>query len=514
MSEREYITYDVIVVGAGLSGLTAAYRLLQHDASLRILILEAKDRIGGRILSITLKGGNSDDLWDLGGHWVGRPQIHIVKLMRELDIEVHEQHSNGVKLARLSDGKIRKYTTSIPITSPFSPLDVYFLLNKADKLCKGVKLDEQPMSEKSRTLDSLTVENFKQSQCWTEGAKELFDSAIGVIFGAHPSQISMLFYLHYCQCAGGIYPLLESGKGSGQEWKVKGGAQSISLKLLENIGEESVWLQEPVDEIKQASNVITVTTKTGKTISSKYVIMAIPPHQAMCVNFTPSLPFNKKHLLHHMPVGHLIKFVITYVTPFWREDGLSGEVVSYDNFDFPNDGEVNKNGTSDNITKTPLTNEAPVSVVYDATTADGNAALVGFISGLAATKWTHKTETEQRRGVIVFLKSFFGEKAENYLDFIIKDWSKEPWNGGCPINYVTPGALSIYGHCLKEPFERVYWAGTETATVWTGFMNGAVQAGTRAANEILQKLYPDFVSPASQEDHYDDTSHQDIAARN
>ncbi|XP_028406743.1 probable flavin-containing monoamine oxidase A [Dendronephthya gigantea] len=485
------IVYDVLVIGGGLSGLTAAYRLLQHNRSLKVLVLEAKDRIGGRTLSAKLKCENGKDMWDLGGQWVGSPQVHVMKLIEELGLEVHNQFNKGAKFARLSDGKIRKYSSALPMVSPFSLLDIYFFINKADKLSQETLLN----SNLSKRLDSQTLENFKQNHCWTEGAKELFDSACGVIFGAHPSQISLLFFLHYCQCAGGVEPILESGKGSGQEWRIKGGAQTISHKLLEMIGDENVWLEEPVTEISQENDneTIDVVTRTGKKITSKYVVMAIPPHQALNISFTPNLPFDKEHLLRHMPVGHLIKFVVTYPKTFWRENGLSGEIVSFDDFKF-SDKNVNGNSESTNeFDDISFVGEAPVSIVYDATSANGNAALVGFISGVAAARWTHKKEDEQIKGIIKFLTNFFGKEAENYLDFGIKDWSKEAWNGGCPVNYTTPGTLSIYGDCLKNPFGRIHWAGTETATLWSGFMNGAVQSGTRAANEVLTKIDPKFI---------------------
>ena len=470
--------YDVIIIGGGISGLTTAYRLLQHDKSLKLLVLEAKDRVGGRTFTTKLKCKDSEDFWDLGGQWVGRPQVHVVELIKELGLQVHDQYNKGAKFARLSDGKIRKYSSSLPKISPLSLLDIFFFINKANKLSQEISLDD---SDFAKHLDSQTLENFKQNHCWTNGAKELFDSACGVIFGAHPSQISLLFFLHYCKCAGGVEPILESGHGSGQEWRIKGGAQSISNQLLNKIGEENVWLQEPVTEICQKYNEkIVVRTASGKKISSKFLVMAIPPHQALKIDFTPELPFNNEHLLRHMPVGHLIKFIVTYATPFWRENGLSGEIVSFDDFKL-----FHESGSS-------FEGEAPVSLVYDATSANGNAALVGFISGVAAARWTNQSEDDQKKGVITFLKKFLGKQVDSYIDFAVKDWSKEVWNGGCPVNYSSPGTLSVYGNCLKDPFGRIHWAGTETATVWTGFMNGAVQAGTRAANEVLKKLNPDF----------------------
>ena len=85
----------------------------------------------------------------------------------------------------------------------------------------------------------------------------------------------------------------------------------------------------------------------------------------------------------------------------------------------------------------------------------------------------------------------FGDEARDYLDYIEKNWAYEPFNGGCPCFSVTsPGVMEDFARALREPFYNFHFCGTETAIEWQGYMDGAVESGERAANEILYTLYP------------------------
>jgi len=169
-----------------------------------------------------------------------------------------------------------------------------------------------------------------------------------------------------------------------------------------------------------------------------------------------------------MPPSHLTKFVATYATAFWRKAGLSGDMAR---------------SSSEGVCESN-----PVAITFDATTSNGNPAILGFITSYAAAKWTSVMDEIKKEAILKSLKSYFGPEAEHPLDFCVKDWSKETWNGGCPVDVMVPGAVINYGDCLREPFLRIHWAGTETATEWRGYMNGAVQAGQRVASEILSRL--------------------------
>ncbi|TNN55974.1 Amine oxidase [flavin-containing] A [Liparis tanakae] len=193
------------------------------------------------------------------------------------------------------------------------------------------------------------------------------------------------------------------------------------------------------------------------------------------IHYQPALPSQREFLTQNMPVGHLIKFIITYQTAFWKEKGFSGEIVA---------------GSSTGC---------PFCVTFDATSPSGNAALVGFIAGQQASQWSSKEGGERRKAVLSSLVQYLGLEAASFIHYEEKDWAKEDYSGGCPVNVMAPGMLTYYHPSLRKPCGRIHWAGTETATLWCGYMSGAVQAGQRAALEVLADLCPATLTPEEQE---------------
>lgn len=460
---------DVVIVGAGISGLSAAYEVLKKRANTKVVILEAKGRVGGRLDSVELKTANGTDRWDVGGQWVSRNQKAVMNLLKELEVEIYDQWETGSKIMQSSDGIIRKYSSSLPPLRYLSLLDMWWFTYKVEHLCKQVPIDDPCKCQNAAEWDGMTLETWKQQTIWTAIVKEILDTAVGVVFGLTPSQISFLYFLHYLHCAGGWSALVDSAaKGHAQEWRIKGTAHKVTELLANRLGKHNVLLNHPVMSIEQENEYVNVTSSVGKSFKAKMVILAIPLHLAGQIVFNPRLPYNKQRLIQNMPPSHLIKFVVTYATAFWRKAGLSGNVAR---------------SSSDRCCESN-----PITLTFDGTTSEGNPAIIGFITSFAAAKWTLQKDEVIKKAILKSLKFYFGSEAEQPLDFFIKDWFKENWNGGCPVNVMVPGAVTNFGDCLREPFHRIHWAGTETATEWRGYMNGAVQAGQRAADEVLSRL--------------------------
>ncbi|XP_032822900.1 alpha/beta-tubulin-N-acetyltransferase 9 isoform X1 [Petromyzon marinus] len=462
---------DVVVVGAGISGLTAAYRLLQTDPTLGVIVLEGKERVGGRTVATQLKSASGQDTWDLGGQWVGSTQRHVMGLLKELGLDVYPQYTHGTKVCQLggAHAKIGTYSSNIPSLSLLALVDLQLFMWKIDRLCQTVPAANPAACPLAAQLDSMTMETFKQQNLWTQAAKDALDVACKNNFGLECSQVSCLYYLSYAAAAGGFLPLVEASVGSAQEFKVKGGAFQLSSLLAKRIGHSKIILGDAVTHITQTDDGVELRTASHRKLSCQRVIVTCPTHLAAKIHYEPALPADRERLTQNMPMGHLIKFIVTYPTAFWREAGYSGEIV------------CNGGGGS------------PLSVTYDATTSRGNAALVGFIAGSQAGHWTVKTLEERREAVIKSLVKFLGEKAAGYLEYAEKDWSREPYSTGCPVNVMVPGMITYYHSALRRPFHRIHWAGTETATEWCGFMSGAVQSGARAAREALQGLRPSLL---------------------
>ncbi|XP_051541667.1 probable flavin-containing monoamine oxidase A [Myxocyprinus asiaticus] len=462
---------DIVIVGAGLSGLSAAQCLQKRNKLLKVLVLEAKDRVGGRTLTQDLPAANGSDRWDMGGQWVASTQTHVMDLIREFGVEVYPQFAEGKKVHHMGGphAKITTYTSSIPSYSPLVMLDFAQFLWRIDRLTKTISVEDPMSSPNAELFDSMSLHSYMEQHLWTTEIKEELGLCSRAVFGMEPAQMSFLYFLMYSAAAGGALQLLETTPGAAQEFRVKGGTQQLSEKLMEQIGKELVRLGSPVTSICQNAENVEVKTATG-TIICKAVIVTCPPHMAAQIRYNPALPAERQRLSQCMPVGHLIKFIITYPTAFWREKGFSGEIV------------------------TRPYKDCPLSVTFDATSPRGSPALVGFIAGAQAHDWCDREMEERREAVISKLVKYLGPEASSYIHYEEKDWAKEEYSGGCPVNVMAPGMLTYYHPSLRKPFGRIHWAGTETATKWCGYLSGAIQSGQRAAMEVLAQMSPSSLS--------------------
>ncbi|XP_066570301.1 probable flavin-containing monoamine oxidase A isoform X2 [Amia ocellicauda] len=470
------VMWDAVIVGAGLAGLTAAGELLKRNPDLKVLVLEGKDRVGGRTVTLSLPAARGEDRWDLGGQWVGRTQTHVLELIQELGLETYSQYTSGKKVYQLGgpQASIRTYTSSIPPLSWLALVDMQLLLWKIEKLSKTVSVDNPGSAPRAAEFDSITLYSYISDHTWTQEVRDAMEVSCRSVFGVESSQLSFLYFLMYGAAAGGFLPLLEATAGSAQE--LKGGTQQLSERLADRVGRENIRLASAVTAVEQGSDSVEVRTVSG-TFTCKAVIVTCPPHLAAKIHYQPPLPLEREHLTQYMPVAHMMKFIVTYPTAFWREKGYSGEVV------------------------TQPSSDCPFSVTFDATSPSGNPALVGFVAGVQATDWSNRPFEQRRDAVVQSLSRFLGPEASNYIHYAEKDWAKESFNGGCPVNIMVPGTITYFHPSLRKACGRIYWAGTETATQWCGYLSGAIQSGQRVAVEVLGSLSPESLTQEEQERH-------------
>lgn len=474
------IETDVIIVGAGISGLTAAYRLLQRDSSLRILVLEAKDRVGGRTLTVPMKVSNlQTEQFDLGGQWVSSSQPHILRLLQELSLHTYPQYSAGCKVGLAGAPVFEKYSSSFPyFGSYYSCYELRHFVLKIEQMLREVTLADPLKCALAEELDSITMETLLVRHLSTKAAQDIMRAVIRSMFGTDASQLSALYVMALSNGTHGLRNQFSASASGARELRIKGGAQQIALKLYAEIGNKRIILNTPVTEIEQSESGVQVTTRFGQVHRSKYIIVALPPSEVLRILFTPSLPLEHRQLLQRYPVGHLTKFVITYPKAFWREKGFSGEVFSC--------GRYKTEHACDG---------GPVSATYDATTHDGQPAIAGYMASKTGIKWSSKDPSHRKQSVLEMLSEFWGDWVLEPIDYVEKNWSDETYVGGCPMHGTAPGVMGWFHH-IRASFQRIYWAGTETATQWCGYMDGAVQAGERAALEVLQELRPQIVTAA------------------
>ncbi len=445
----ESLSADVVVVGAGLSGLVAA-RGLAH-AGRDVVVLEARERVGGRLLNASIGDGVTIDL---GGAWVGSDHVRVQRLAAELGIELFPQHGGGRNLLDLG-GKRRRYRGTIPRLGPRVLWDVFVARRRFDRLARTVGSDEPWAAERAAELDRETLAEWCERNMRTEAARELIGLAGRTVWGTGPEELSMLHVLFYVAAAGNFDKLVDT-EGGAQQDRVDGGAQSLPLRLAESLGER-VRLGAPVHRIEQDGDGVRVLAD-GIGVEARRAIVALPPAVAARIELEP-LPPGRPELAERLRPGALSKCMALYEEPFWRDDGLSGEALS---------------------------DAGPVTLTFDASPRDGSAGvLLGFVGGPEARELAQLPPAERRAPVLASFERLYGPRAARPLEYAEQTWAEEEWSGGGPTSNFGPGGWTACGSALREPSGRLHWAGTETATVWSGYMEGALQAGERVAAEVL-----------------------------
>lgn len=472
-SNNNVIETDVVVIGAGISGLSAAHELATRTG-LHLQVLEALDRLGGRTRVVALKGHNGlEENWDVGAQFVGHCQPHIMDLLKKFDLGLNKVYVDGIKMVQLGDGPIRSYSSSIPHLSIVAMLDMFIFLRKVQSMCDEIDVYNPYHHPRAAEWDSMTLQEFTRSRAWTKSLIQCLEAATRCIFGKETSQISLLHYLYYVKAGGGVDALLEASNGAAQEFTIQGGTGVLVEKLAEGVKNNNnvIELKCPVTKIEQSLEKVLVYTekKNGDNediiYQCKYCILAIPPHMMGHINFIPDLPSDKRELIKYMQPGNLTKVIFTYKEAFWRKKKLSGEA---------------------------LCTNGPICVVYDNSSAS-IPSLMAFVGGDQMVDWRKVEEPVFVKAVLTCLEKFFGAEVNDFISVASMDWTQEPYILGSPTSVIVPGAMKYFPN-MRKPFNRLVFAGTETATQCCGYMSGAVQAGLRSAREVMFLLDSPFLT--------------------
>ncbi|XP_071948196.1 probable flavin-containing monoamine oxidase A isoform X2 [Antedon mediterranea] len=461
---------DVVVVGGGLSGLTAAYHLTKNNNNISVVVLEAKERLGGRVWTHQMKAASGKDFWDLGRTWINIKQARINSLIKELEIELYKPSSEGQHLMEI-DGRIQAFEDSSWPLPFFSRFDISSFISKVENMRNVVPIDDPTKCQHAWDWDKTTFEQFRADELYTDAAINAVDTLIMLEFGVTSREISLLYVLHYLNCCGGWSYLMSEKEGQARDYKIRGGSQTLCEVLANKIKRKKIRLREQVVEIDQRDrdNAL-ITTKTGEEYTAKKVIVAVSSRAADKIEFLPNLPPAKTSLLQRMPTGTMYRAVVTYPEAFWKKKGFSGQIIRITNTEF-----VHKKNSCEFF-----------HAVYDATTWNHNPALQVYYTGLVKPD----IQPEDRQSTILHsLRNFFGcVEALEPLDFIEVDWTDEPFCSGFPTSFLMPGCLTYYYKTLLEPISRIHWAGSALSTTWKGHMEGSVESGSRAAIEVLSTL--------------------------
>ena len=417
-------------------------------AGASVAVIDARDRVGGKMHTADIDGCSVD----LGAHWVGPTQRRVLALAEEFGVAVEKQYLDGRHLITLG-GERHTFTGLIPLTSVYGTVETILGVARVELRRRLVRSADPWRSRGAATLDSYTLAHWMRGARSAE-ARAMWTLTARTVFGAEPSELSFLYFLWYAQCAGGVMQLTDF-EGGAQDAHLCGGTQQLCERIAAELGDD-VLLGSPATAIKHDDRGVSI--KVGRRrIKAAKAIVAVSPALAARIDLDPGLPA-RDALGQRMPMGAYMKGVAIYDRAWWRDQGLSGLAFS---------------------------DHGPVQMTVDASPAGGEpGVLVGFVTGAPARAVATLEPNARRHVVLEAMAAATAPEAaspRSYRDF---NWLEERWSRGGPVGLMGPGTLTGLGPLLKEPVGPLHWAGTDTATEWNGYMEGAIQAGERASAEV------------------------------
>ncbi|HET6671790.1 MAG TPA: flavin monoamine oxidase family protein [Agromyces sp.] len=447
---------DVLIAGAGLAGLAAARVLTAAGAS--VIVLEARDRVGGRTENGTVLGRSIE----FGGQWIGPGQDRMYELVDEVGLTTFPTYDSGDVVLELR-GRLRRTSAGkgeLPRLGPLVMADLIRGFGRFDRLAATVELGTPWATPDAPRLDGQTFDTWVDRNLRTPTGRAFFRLFAGAIFAAEASDFSALHTFFYAK-SGIDLDTLGAVDGGAQQDRIEGGSALLGERMAASLGAR-VRLGEPVRSITHDAGSVIMTTRLDARYRGARAIVTLPPTLAGRVDYDPPLPGARDQLTQRLPAGSVIKMHLAYERPFWRDRGLNGQAVS---------------------------DQGPITVTFDNTPADEQrGVLLGFLEGRHAREWAGRTPDERKAVFTACAERYFGPEARDPIEYVERDWMAEPFTRGCYGAHFPPGVWTAYGPALTEPVGALHWAGTECAPEWNGYMEGAVRSGESVAAAVLAEL--------------------------
>jgi len=440
---------DVIVVGAGVAGLKAAQELVAKGRS--VIVLEGKDRVGGRVKHAELAGRPID----IGGQWVGAGHSVLLGEAGRMGIETYPQYESGRTIMEMF-GRRSEFTGAVPRLPPLALIELLFMQKRWEREMRTLPADAPWSAPRALEWDGQTLESWIAKNLRTRAAREFARLVPRGAWAAEASQVSYLWFLDALRGGTGLDYLM-GVKGGALDAKFKGGMHQIPRRMAKELGERVV-LNAAVRRIAQDANGVRVTTDTGE-YTARFAIVAGPPGPVARIDFEPHLPATRDLLHQRMPMGAIIKVVVAYREAFWRTKGFSGQVA-----------------TDDDV----------LGLVLDDWLEGTAPMLLCFIEGRHAVEMSAASRETRKEKVLASLIRFFGPEAADAIGYEDNDWQVEPHTHGY-VGHMPPGTMTRMGQAMREPCGRIHWAGSETEPQWAGYIEGGLRSGIRAANEVIAR---------------------------
>jgi monoamine oxidase len=452
MSGKPASVFDYVVVGAGLAGLEAALALSAAGAD--VIVFEARDRVGGRVVSAPRPSAEAPPLvLDLGGQWVGPGQTRILSLIRDLGLHLVAANMPGRALWDFGCD-LKQGGASLPPLPPPALAEVLKSAALLTLMSKRVPPAAPWKAAKAKKWDRVSADDWINRQLRTSAGRELARAAIRGNLALEPRETSLLGVLFDLRSIGPARRF-----GTAEAYRVREGAHEIARRLAERLGGR-IRYGEPVRSVAQNAEGVTVETDTT-VVQCRRVVLCLPPPLAREISYTPALPDARARLLAGLEMGACVKFHAIYERPFWRARGLSGQAMA---------------------------STGAIGLTYDNSPDGGTnrGVLVGFAVGDAGRDLGQLQPADREREILSSLNRLFGPESTEAEAIVVKDWGAEEWTRGGYAAHFPVGGWTSYGAAFREPCGRIHWAGTETASEWHGYMEGAIRSGDRAAREMLE----------------------------
>lgn len=425
MNKKEKIT----IIGAGLSGLYTAHLL--EELGYEVVVLEAQERAGGRTFSI--------DGVDLGGSWISSKQPRIMKLCEQLGLKIYRQFDEGISISYFNKNKIEEISPDEPMDgiNVQTPFDEH--LDLFDKITQQDNFMSDP-----QCLDQMNLREWNEKNISDEATCDIMNWSSYAGMCVAPEKTSAFFWLYFLKNSGG-YKVLASTKDGAQEFRIQGGSQALSIKLAEKL---NVIYNSPVTKIEKKDDLYQVHAD-NKIYFAHKLISALPTALIPSIDWRDCLEAQRLAFYKKMHMGSITKIVLQYEKPFWREKGYSGFISS----------------------DTP-----PIYTCFDVCNSK-DYALVLFVMG--KENLSNEVILEQ----LAFLLN--DPKAKMPLKVYRKNWTEDPFSGGCYFCSPEPNTFAKNQHYLTNPYNNIYFVGTETAQHWMGYMEGALESAERVVRQII-----------------------------
>lgn len=438
--------HDVIVIGGGLAGLATARQLQVQGAD--VLLLEARSRVGGRVHTEVLDTGQAIDL---GAQFIGDAQSRISALVDQVGLTRVRPHEKGDHLYfQPDDGRpLRVSGDELPLPLP-GQIDAFFARRRFHR---GVVAHRDRVGRLDVMPASVMIRKFTCTRVAASFLSGFVEGEMCVSL----DDISAYELLSQAATIGGL-----GAQAASEQWFLAEGAGPLAQHLRAGLG-RFVVLDSPVQRVEVKADRVSVETPRG-IHSAAQLVVAVPPQLYERLSLLPWLPPEHASVLRRYQRGHAVKTLLAFDLPWWRTVGLSGRVQDPAGL---------------------------FNVAIDASPGDDRLGLLVLFSTAASGRLLSATPTEAGRIELAlgWLRGLGAATVPPLRAARSIDWNADPWSLGGYASRRAPGGWQE-APALFASRSRIHFAGTETATTWRSFMEGALESAERAAEAALRGAAP------------------------